>query len=186
MVARVCLTCADQRLQVFSTSWRLTAPSLLALFHARSALGVPPSGRCSSRAAVRRLRRRCPPVVGPATRSPGDRTGHDVAPKHGVKTGTDRIETCEATPAFRALLHARVRHEDGDGLDRRRRVALLGFLPSRVLSLVRMSAASTAPPLMWFPGRAQATDTTPLQGIVPDEVGWPLSRLPTLLGFFAS
>ena len=40
-----------------------SAPDLLALFHARSAPGVRPSELCSSRAAVRRLRRRCPHVV---------------------------------------------------------------------------------------------------------------------------
>jgi hypothetical protein len=41
----------------------VSAPSLPALFHAGSAPGVRPSEPCSSRAAVRRLRRRCPLVV---------------------------------------------------------------------------------------------------------------------------
>jgi len=50
-----------ERLQVFSTSWRsVTAPRLLALFHARSAHGFRPSEHCSSRAAVRRSRRLWP------------------------------------------------------------------------------------------------------------------------------
>jgi hypothetical protein len=61
-----------------------SAPDLLALFHARSAPGVRPSELCSFRAAVRRLRRRCPLVVGmssrPARAAGGRRKRRNVAP----------------------------------------------------------------------------------------------------------
>jgi hypothetical protein len=46
--------------------------------------------------------------------------------------------------------------------------------------------AFTGPPLMRFTFRTQAAGTAPLQGFPRREVGWSLSRLPTLLGFLAS
>jgi hypothetical protein len=69
------------------------------------------------------------------------------------------------------------------GLGRQGRVALLGLFPSRVFPLAEISAAFTAPPLMWFPRRAQAPRAVPLQGVLSSEIGLPLSRPPTLLGF---
>jgi hypothetical protein len=52
------------RLQVFSTSWRLHPPrAWWPCFMPHPLLGLHPSELCSSRAAVRRLRRPCPLVV---------------------------------------------------------------------------------------------------------------------------
>jgi hypothetical protein len=58
--------------------------------------------------------------------------------------------------------------------------ALQGSLPRRD------GPAFTAPPLMCLPARARTTSLPALQGVTPNEIGWSLSRLPTLLGFSAS
>jgi hypothetical protein len=63
-----------------------SAPSLLALFHARSAHGVRPSELSSSRAAVRRLRRRCPLVVGTSLRPAREPADPSRVPKHRANT----------------------------------------------------------------------------------------------------
>jgi hypothetical protein len=66
------------------------------------------------------------------------------------------------------------------------RVALLGFLPSRVFTLIRDGTDFAAPPLMALHhGRERPFQRT-FRVSIPVEVGWSLSRLPTLLGFFAS
>jgi hypothetical protein len=63
-------------------------------------------------------------------------------------------------------------------------VALLGFLPSRVFPLDRNAATFTAAPLMRL---LQPDDESAFGALyrvsLPGEVGLPLSRLPTLLGF---
>jgi len=71
----------------------------------RSALGVCPSEPCSSRAAVRRLQRPCPHVVGfPRPTSPLNPVAEACAPRqHRISEANPRAL------AFRALLHARVR-----------------------------------------------------------------------------
>jgi hypothetical protein len=107
-----------------------SAPDLLALFHARSAPGVLPSELCSSRAAVRRFRRLCPPVVG--------------TPFLPVRTLASRRERRSTAPSLRApwwtghpdvpRLQGFAPHESpplrAGCLRRRERVALLGFPPS--------------------------------------------------------
>lgn len=73
-----------QRLQVFSTSWRLATPHRPALFRARSVHGVHPPELSSSRTAVHRLRRRSPHGVR-ATRKvsrPNRSKSHRSAPHH--------------------------------------------------------------------------------------------------------
>jgi hypothetical protein len=63
-------------------------------------------------------------------------------------------------------------------------VALLGFVPSRVFPLTGMATAFTAPPLMRLPDRTPKRPAEPLYRVLlTGEVGLPLSRLPTLLGF---
>jgi hypothetical protein len=59
-----------------------SVPSLLALFRARSAHGVRPSELCSSRAAVRRLQRRCPLDVGTPSWYHPSPDNPSRAPKH--------------------------------------------------------------------------------------------------------
>jgi hypothetical protein len=63
-------------------------------------------------------------------------------------------------------------------------VALLGFLPSRVFSRTWDAATFTAAPLMRLlqPGD-ESTFGALYRVLLPDSVGWSLSRLPTLLGF---
>jgi hypothetical protein len=63
-------------------------------------------------------------------------------------------------------------------------VALLGFLPSRVFPLTGMATAFTAPPLMELPERTTNRPyERPYRVLLTGEVGLPLARLPTLLGF---
>jgi hypothetical protein len=108
-----------------------SAPSLLALFHARSAPGVHPSELCSSRAAVRRLRRLCPPGVGGAlglTRGPPSpsRTPKRCARTRSSPCGQD-LENAPRLQGFAP--HESPPHQAG-GLGRPERVALLDFSPS--------------------------------------------------------
>jgi hypothetical protein len=71
-------------------------------------------------------------------------------------------------------------------LGRRRRVALLGFIPSRVFPLATMARPSPGLPSWAFSHQTQAADEPTLQGFICRQMGWSLSRLPTLLGFPAS
>jgi hypothetical protein len=65
-------------------------------------------------------------------------------------------------------------------------VALLGFLPSRVLSLVRNGhGLHRASPHEVKPPGDESTFGPLFRVLLPLEVGWSLSRLPTLLGFAA-
>jgi hypothetical protein len=115
-----------------------STPHLLALFHARSALGVPPPELCSSRAAVRRLRRRYPPDVHRRA-APRLRVlpGQELAPKDRKK----RRRTGPVGPPS-GFCSTRESVTEHDGLGRTRHVALLGFRPSRVLSLAGMERPS--------------------------------------------
>jgi hypothetical protein len=69
-----------------------------------------------------------------------------------------------------------------DGLGRRRRVALLGFPPSRVLSLATWARLSPCLPSWAFSHRTRTADEPTLQGITCRKMGSSLSRLPTLMG----
>jgi len=82
----------------------LSAPCLPALFHAGSALGVFPCRAFPFRAAVRRLRRRCPLVVGPPLLTSPSRHRLTQAPHSAVPDSPFRT-----APTFRALLHTKVR-----------------------------------------------------------------------------
>jgi hypothetical protein len=60
------------------------------------------------------------------------------------------------------------------------------FLPSRVFSLGEMAAAFTATSPLEVPPPGDESTFGPLSRVLlPHEVGLPLSRLPTLLGFAA-
>jgi hypothetical protein len=93
-------------------------------------------------------------------------------------------------PSKRPRLQGFAPHESPslrtDGLGRLEHVALLGFVPFRVFPLTGMATAFTAPPLMWLSVWAQAPSRTPYRVFLPGEVGLPLSRPPTLLGFATS
>jgi hypothetical protein len=112
-----------------------SAPNLPALFHAGSAHGVHPSELCSFRAAARRLRRRCPLVVGmsfrPVRAAGGRRSAETRAGSAVVPIG----RAVETPLAYRALLHTKVRHPVPADWAETQRVALLGFIPSRVFPL---------------------------------------------------
>jgi hypothetical protein len=67
-------------------------------------------------------------------------------------------------------------------LGRRRRVALLGLMPSRVFTLATMARPSPSLPSWAFSHRTRAADEPTLQGFTCREMGLSLSRLPTLMG----
>jgi hypothetical protein len=121
-------------LQVFSTSWRLCPPrAWWPCFMPHPLLGLRPSELCSFRAAVRRLQRLCPLVVkanpnhasrAPQTAETDHRALHCSAPTTEVAEHRPKPVTAGrnhlhpnsfrnrpgSAPAFRALLHTKVRH----------------------------------------------------------------------------
>jgi hypothetical protein len=102
--------------------------------------------------------------------APASHTEHVVGPSR-------------ASPAFRVLLHARVRHLPKRFKPRQARSSPGPFLPSRVFPLAGTARLSPHLPSWSSSRRPQATATTPLQGLTSSEIGLPLSELPTLLGF---
>jgi hypothetical protein len=122
-----------------------SAPSLVALFRATSAHGVVPS-----RALLLSRSRSPSPAPLPSCRfdEPADRaTARRLWPKPAAPLGIRHGPG--SALAFRALLHARVRHRPAAFYTAARRVALLGFAPSRVLPL-----AGSARPSPRLPSRA--------------------------------
>ena len=119
-----------------------SAPSLVALFRATSAHGVVPSralllsrSRTPSPAPLPSCR-----LDGPADRATAQRLWPKPAAPLGIRHGPG------SALAFRVLLHARVRHRPAAFYTAPRRVALLGFLPSRVLPLTGMARPSPGLP----------------------------------------
>jgi hypothetical protein len=88
------------------------------------------------------------------------------------------------TPAFRALLHTRVRHCTAGGLGRRRARGSPGLSPLQGVLPHRNAATFTAAPLMRLlqPGD-ESTFGALFRVLLPGSVGLSLARLPTLLGF---
>jgi hypothetical protein len=159
----------------------LSALGLLALFHARSALGVSPSEFFSSRAAVRRLRRRCPLVV-VRSRNPSPLSRPWLAYAYQVRA---RRWPCE-TPPPSGLCSTR---ESATSCQLFRHgpsaVTLLDFRPPRSSP---SSASSNPRPTSphELPLTAASDHSESPQGLTAEEIGLPLSRLPTLLDFLAS
>jgi hypothetical protein len=163
-----------------------SAPDLLALFHARSAPGVLPSELCSSRAAVRRLRRRCPPVVGaflrPARAPTRCRGCRSTAPNPRAPMVGGPLRR----PSPSGLCSTR-ESTTSDWLFRPPRArSSPGLLPFRVFPLAGIARPSPCAPLMRFPAWAQASARDLCRVFLPGEIGLSLSRLPTLLGFATS
>jgi hypothetical protein len=71
------------------------------------------------------------------------------------------------------------------GLGRRRRVALMGFPPSRALLVAAAARPSPSLPSWAFSHRTRTADEPTLQGIDCREMGASLSTPPTLMGFAA-
>jgi hypothetical protein len=162
-----------------------SAASLLALFHARSAHGVRPSELCSSRAAVRRLRRLCPPVVetllGPSRGPPSS----SQAPKRRAKPDDPHDGLAiEAPPAFRALLHTRVRHSRPAFYTGPRAWLSWALSPPGCSPSPEWRRPSPRLPSWGWPERTTSRpNERPCRVLLTGEVGLPLLRLPTLLGF---
>jgi hypothetical protein len=158
-----------------------SASDLPALFQTGSAPGVLPSEPSSSRAAARRLRRQCPPVVR------NRRVNATVGVVAGAKDSAPIPSAAHVNPelpAFRALLRARVRHQH-----ERFRLAparsSLGIHPLQGSLPHRDGSAFTAPPLLWLPTPCTGQLADPLQGLTRRR-DWLVSRrrLPTLMGFW--
>jgi len=105
-----------------------SAPSLLALFHARSALGLLPPEPFSSQAAVRCLQRRSPPgVQAVAARS---LTAYPTrVSRRTHSNAVYRLRAPSADPHLQGLAPPESSPLPTGGLDRPERVALLGLLP---------------------------------------------------------
>jgi hypothetical protein len=99
----------------------------------------------------------------------------------------NRYEFCEAPEAASpsGCCSTRESATANDGLDRRQRVALVGFAPPGCSpSLKWPDLRRTSPHGVTFSDPKDRK--SPLQGISSSEIGLPLSRLPTLLGFVTS
>jgi hypothetical protein len=130
-----------------------SAPSLLALFHARSAHGVHPSEPCSSRAAVRRLRRRCPLDVAAPSNLPEDRFAERDAETPRPSSPAPIWEGLRDAPHLQGFAPHESPPLQAGCLGRPRRVALLGFVPSRVFPLTGMARPSPRLPSWDCPTR---------------------------------
>jgi len=162
-----------------------SAPSLPALFHADPLLGLNPPELYSSRAAVRRLRRRYPHAVGPATARSNSKnalSAINLGSNEEIESRAKR--SAKATfPDFRVLLRTRVRH------GQRR------FRPKHVRSSPGLSPLQGVRPRCDGPAFTGASPhavdrsgpegplRSPPQGVTHTKIGWSLTRLPTLLGF---
>jgi hypothetical protein len=161
-----------------------SAPSLVALFHATSAHGVVPF-----RALLLSCSRTPSPAPLPSCRSdePASRpTRVQPRPPKRPRKETGKRNGPGSAPAFRGLLHTRVRHIRAGCYTGTERVALLGFVPSRVFLPHWSGPAFTAPPLTGFePARRERPTGSAPQGLGSSGIGSSLSRPPTLLGFGA-
>jgi hypothetical protein len=187
-----------------------SAPCLVALFHATSALGVAPfralllpcsrtpSPTPDALLSFRRTRTtasRAPQTAEtdhrtlPHAASPTKADEHRPKPAATGPKGPPATSRVPIQARERPRLQGFAPHESppptAGGLDRRRARSSLG-LHSLQGSLPRWNrTAFTALPLMGFSVRAQATERPALQGLASSEIGSPLSRLPALLGFAA-
>jgi len=128
-----------------------SAPDLPALFRAGSAPGVRPSELCSSRAAARRLRRRCPLVVGTVRRRTraaiGRRERRSAAPNRRRPMWARR----RAAPRLQGFAPRESPPPRPGCLDRSVARSSHGVSPLQGVPPHRTGAAFTAPPLMRFP-----------------------------------
>jgi hypothetical protein len=120
------------RPRVFSTPRRFNPLSTYrTCFIPNPLLGLCPSELSSSRVAVRCLQRLSPPGV--QAISPSRPSGR-LHRRNGFLSLLN--QGFENAPDFRGLLYTRVRHLMADGLGRPPARSSLGFLPSRVFSLL--------------------------------------------------
>jgi hypothetical protein len=184
---RVCLTRPLAPSGFLDLSAPSSASSLPALFHAGSAHGVRPSERCSSRAAVRRLRRRCPPAVAttaqPSRGPPSCRRCRSTAPDPTTPivgrpscrpSSSGLCSTRESATSRRLFRPERARGSPG--------LRPLQGVPPRRQGIGLRHASPHAVPV---PGD-ESTGRGRCRVSLPGEIGWSLSRLPTLMGFATS
>jgi hypothetical protein len=167
-------------LQVFSTSWRLHPPrACWPCFMPDPLMGFCPSELCSSRAAVRRLRRRYPlDVSRPGCCQPLRRVRSPKRPRPPSGKTT-------APPRLQGLAPHESPPLDAGCLGRRGARGSPGLLPSRVFPLVGMARPSPRLPSWASLLRPRTGEPAALQGLASNEIGLSLSRPPTLLGFAA-
>jgi hypothetical protein len=131
-------------------------------------LGFSPPELCSSRAAVRRLRRLSPHDVhqraAPRLHVP---PGHELSPKDRKKRR--RTEPVGSPPGSCSTRESVTEH---GGLDRARHVALLGFRPSRVLSLAGMERPSPLLPSCGCRTLPRGERTAHFRVSLAGEIGW--------------
>jgi hypothetical protein len=148
-------------------------------------MGFSPSELCSSRAAVRRLRRLCPPGVRLDRSIPTWALTSCETKASPPSPATVCCRSAPNHPDFRALLHARVRHYYRLFTPTAARSSP-GVSPFRAFPLAGMAEPSLRLPSRDWPAGSRTTFGPLLRVLLPREIGWSLSRLPALLGFPAS
>jgi hypothetical protein len=162
-----------------------SAPSLLALFHARSAHGVRPSEPSSSRAAVRRLRRLCPPdVATPSNQARGPPSQSRMPKRRAWNPTIPIMGRPLKRPSSSGLCSTRESATPGRLFRPTQARSSPGFHPLQGVPPHRNGTAFTAPTLLRLSSQATNRPTgRPYRVFLPGEVGLSLSRLPTLMGF---
>jgi hypothetical protein len=148
-VARVCLTRAGLRLQVFSTSWRFCPPRACWPYFMPDPLmgftlqSVPPLARPYAVSGAIPLMTLGPPAK-PRDRIPTPLHRSAQEQRNGY------VRDPQSIPRLQGVAPRESPPPTDGGLDRRRHVALMGLSSFRVLTPAGMSVAFTTPPLMWF------------------------------------
>ena len=158
-------------------------PCLPALFHAGSALGVPPPGFCSPYAAVRCFQRRFPLDVGP----PGSSAAQNALVSTEVKTGCTLalVHQDRNIPRLQGFALHKNPPPGLGGLDPTKARNPLGIFPSREFSLVEMAQISPSLPSCGCSPHARRHDSYSTSGYHSQQDRLVSKRPPPLLGLIA-
>jgi len=138
-----------------------SAPCLLAIFQTRSARGVPPSELCSSRAAVRRLRRRYPHDVGKHRQTSITGHQHRTANRSSPTEASDQSVTPPTATSSTGSCSTRESATGIDCLGRGPARSSPGFGPLQGVHPRWNDAAFTESPLMRLPPKRKRKDRPP-------------------------
>jgi hypothetical protein len=181
---QVCLTWPPAPTGFLNLMALSSAPSLLALFHARSAHGVRPTELFSSRAAVRCSQRLCPHDVQVPQHAFQKTSFSSRMPKRRAGATDLRIGKPAGMPSPSRLYSTRESATSSRRFRPDQARSSLGFPPLQgALPRWNDNGLHRVSPHEVTRTADKSTDWTLYRVSLPDEIGWSLARLPTLLGF---
>jgi hypothetical protein len=163
-VGRVCLARPPAPSGFLNLLAPRSAPSLLALFHARSAHGVRPPELCSSRTAVRRLRRPYPHGVQEPFRPTREQASRRECRSAAPEPPAPIMGRPSRSPHLQGLAPCESPPHRHGCLGRAERVALMGFPPPGCSPSLERPWLSPQPPLMRFFDQAPKRPADPSPG----------------------